>query len=238
MDLRGVGLSCVVIITGCAGSALADELILVKGQVTAESGPDIIFDSLGSKLVGQSFNIQYQVFDTDPQYLPFAQTFDAPYSSSVSGGYDNGTSPVFASVTIGGLTFDDSDLWTNGEAMRTAPPSGRSEVSYSAEDADWGSGDVKVWTTISSTTDAFVTNPNYETTLFHSVQSDDLATGGLTETYFDASGLEAATLTLTPTSISIFGFADPAPEPMAWTMLLVGFGAVGATARRRRSAAA
>ncbi|HEY1927183.1 MAG TPA: PEPxxWA-CTERM sorting domain-containing protein [Caulobacteraceae bacterium] len=235
MSLRGFGFSFAALLAALGGIARADETITVKGQVTAETGTDIIFGATGSSLVGQAFSITYQVFDSSPIFEPFTQTFDLPNKSSVSGGYWNGTSPVLASLTIDGVTFDDGGLWTNGEALRAGPSSGKSEVYYQAEDANWGPGDVQIWTDISSTTDPFVTNADYRTNLQHTVTAGDVATGALTETYMDfanPSVLQSASLTLTPTSI----FIDPpgVPEPATWTLMVLGVGAAGATLRRRR----
>jgi hypothetical protein len=249
MSVRGIGVSIAVVLGATAGFAHADETVIVRGQVTAQTGVDFLFSTSGENLVGQPFDIKYQVFDTNPQYTPFNQTFNPPYGSSVSGGYENGTSPVMASITIGGAAYDDGGLWTNGEALRKAPASGQSEVYYQAEDANWGPGDLDVWSEISSATDPFVTNPDYRTALTHAVTSGDVATGGLTESYSDPTNpfaLDTANLTLTPTSISVLdtttqtGGGDPpgVPEPATWSLLLLGVGTAGIALRRRRSVAA
>jgi hypothetical protein len=150
-----------------------------------------------------------------------------------------------ASITIGGAKYDDGGLWTNGEALRRASASGQSEVYYQAEDANWGPGDLSVWSKISSATDPFVTNPDYRTALTHMVTSGDVATGGLTESY-SAPGnplvLDTASLTLTPTSIVVLdntgqtgGDPPGVPEPATWSLLMLGMGAAGAGLRRRRN---
>jgi hypothetical protein len=248
MSVRGIGFSIAAVLGVTAGFARADETVVVRGQVTAQSGGDFLFSTPNESLIGKPFYIRYQVFDSNPDYLPFNQTFNPPYGSSVSGGYDNETSPVMASITIGGVTYDDGGLWTNGEALRRAPASGQSGVYYQAEDANWGPGDLDVWSKISSATDPFVTNPDYRTALAHVVTSGDVTTGGLTESYSDPTNpmkLDTASLTLTPTSIVVLdntgqtGGGDPpgVPEPATWSLLLLGGGAAGASLRRRRSLA-
>ena len=234
MNIRGIGISIATALGAAAGLAHADETVVVSGQVTAQTGVDILFSTSGKNLVGQEFYIKYQIFDSNPVSPPFNQTFNLPYGSSVSGGYFNGTSPVMASITIDGVTYDDGGLWTNGEALRQAPASGQSEVYYQAEDANWGPGDLDVWSEISSTTDPFVTNADYRTSLTHAVTLGDVATGGLTESYSDQNiplGLVTASLALTPTSISVFD--SGVPEPATWSLLLLGVGAAGASLRRR-----
>jgi hypothetical protein len=238
MNIRGIGISIAAVLGVTAGFAHADETVIVRGQVTAQTGVDMLFSTSGKNLVGQAFYIEYQVFDSNPVSPPFNQTFNPPYGSSVSGGYFNGTSPVMASITIDGVTYDDGGLWTNGEALREAPAAGQSEVYYQAEDANWGPGDLDVWSEISSATDPFVTNPDYRTSLTHVVTSGDVATGGLTESYSAQSnpmGLVTASLALTPTSISVFD--SGVPEPATWSLLLLGMSAAGAGLRRRRSPA-
>ena len=245
VSLRGFSVCIAAMLAAFSGTALADETVVVRGQVTSQSGTDILFGSVGSNLVGQTFSVIYQVYDSNPLYQPFTQTFDPPYGSSVSGGYDNGTSPVFASITVGSKTYDDSGLWTNGQASRQAAVSGTSEVYDQAEDANWGPGDLSVWTKVSSTTDPFVTNFDYRANLVHEVTAQDLASGELTETYVDPANpfqMDTASLGFTPTSIAVMPIStvaddggDPpgVPEPATWTLLIMGAAFAGGALRRR-----
>lgn len=247
MRLRGLGMSCAALIVGLTGVARADETVVVRGKVTSQSGADILFGAPGADLVGQTFSIVYQVYDTNP-IQPFSQTFDPPYGSRVSGGYDNGTSAVFARITIGSKTYDDGGLWTNGVASRQTAASGTSELYDMAEDANWGPGDLKVWTEISSATDPFVTNPDYRANLIHRVTSADTATGGLTETYADPlnpDAMDTASIGLTPRSIAVMPIStvignggDPpgVPEPTTWTLFVIGAALAGGMLRRRAMA--
>lgn len=248
MSTRGIAACLSILFGALAASANADETVVVQGQITGQAGTDVIFPGAGSDLVGQPFYIVYQLFDSPSDTQPYVQTFDPPYGSSVSGGGAAGQSPVTATVGIGGVVFDDQDQWTNGEASREAPASGQSEVYFKAEDTSWSGGDLSVWTDISSTTDPFVSDPDYRGVLVHTVTTGDLATGGLSETYADPANsrtLETASFTLTPTSISVFddgvqiggGGGDPpgVPEPAIWALMVVGVSCVGASLRRRRS---
>jgi hypothetical protein len=250
MSTRGSLLLSAILAAALGGPGLAAETVVVQGVVTAQTGPDILFDDPDGGLVGLPFTIQYQVLDPTIEE-PFTQSFDYPDSSSLSGGFGNGYSPVLASVTINGVTFDDSGLWTNGEALRQAAASGQSEVYYQAEDGNWGPGDVTVSTEVSSTTDPFVTDPDYQSTLVHAVTGDDLAVGELSESYpteADPLALQMATITLTPSSIAIYGAnlgggghdalllgGVEIPEPANWIMIVTGVAAVGGLLRRRRS---
>ena len=242
MTLRGIGYAVLAMASVLGATAHADETVIVRGQVTAQSGADILFGQGGAGLVGQSFYIVYGVFDTSPG--SYNQAFDFPYQSSISGGGAPAASPVLASVTVGAVTFDDAGQWTTGEALRQAPPSGQSRLYYEAQDANWRAGGLEVWTDISSATDPFVSDPDYRHTLLHPITAGDLASGGLSEAYQDPSDpsvLDMANLTLTPASIYVLDTAtqtggDPpgAPEPAAWALIAAGVGAVGARLRRQR----
>jgi Domain of unknown function (DUF4394)/PEP-CTERM motif len=73
--------------------------------------------------------------------------------------------------------------------------------------------------------------------------SFDIATRGLTNAAFVANSgkLYSANLTtgalslIGNTSETLFGLTAGVPEPAAWGLMIVGFGVVGASARRRRS---
>lgn len=212
-----------------AGSSLADEVVTFTGVVSGGAGGTTPFGAGAAALTGDSFTLTFQVFDSNPLYTPFTQSFGAT-GSSVSGGFFNGTSPVVADLTINGASFDDHGLWTNGSASLTDAASGLSSVSYTAQDENYGPGSASLSAMISSATDPFVTDPDYRDALTHTVVGADQASGAFTENFGDAGGF---TIDLAPQTISI---ASAAPEPAAWTMMILGVGLCGGALRARRKA--
>ncbi|HWF01696.1 MAG TPA: hypothetical protein VG248_17970, partial [Caulobacteraceae bacterium] len=116
-------------VAASAGTAAAEETVTLTGVVASGSGGTTPFGASAGDLAGDPFTLTFQVFDANPPFTPFSQSFGAT-GSSVSGGFFNGTSPIVADLTIDGVSFNDHGLWTNGSATRTDAASGLSQLSY------------------------------------------------------------------------------------------------------------
>jgi hypothetical protein len=194
-----------------------------------------LFGDAGASLTGANFTAVF--YRDDALALP-ENIFQGEINSSVSG--EGAFAPVSAKLTIGGVTLDIGGVF--GE--QTQFDDGVSEGFGHSAASLGGSIDFTGNTlgTFAPTSGNVLAGPDY-----HTLTSITLA--GLTgfDMYGtfnfvapDAKGLRSFA-NFNPTSLVVSpipgGGPAPAPEPSAWALMILGFGGVGATLRRRRVAA-
>ena len=144
---------------------------------------------------------------------------------NVYGGSEFGTtSPAFATITIGGQSYTfDGSYWGQGFLQNGNPGvSGRDEV-YGAAQADASNF---LYSYLYSDNHDFVSSLNFAVPLSYMAQVGDAWFGEFHISTINAS----ASGQLTVQSVTVAAV----PELSTWTMMLLGFGMIGASIRRKR----
>ncbi|WP_293897842.1 PEPxxWA-CTERM sorting domain-containing protein [Phenylobacterium sp.] len=205
------------------------------------------FFQAGTDLTGMTFKV---VFLTDDATVGVESTSDA-VSSFISGGFQtpaNPLSPVKATVTIGGASFqlDGGFQGTSLEVASTcAPDCSNGEIgSVASEFKKEGLG---FFGTRNVAMELFSNNPkvfsgDYHKSLFHVVQPGevnfpDSSHGRLTDNFFDETAGEYIYNTFADFDIATVRVGS-VPEPGTWALLIFGLAAVGTAMRRRKLAIA
>jgi hypothetical protein len=245
-------LAAITIAFMMAASGAKASLVFVtyKGVITNGSDETGLYGKAGS-LTGESYSLTYILDTADPS----VSSFNPPYSSSYSYNhfFSNGN-PQF-DLKIGGngpgiefVSFlnqcqNGLDICSVG-TNRYAGLNGKWGVDSSWTGGDFGknifTGDnvtylIRNSSSITSTTDKFVTNYDYRVPMFHVFQAGDIASGNIDMREIDVDTLSDVFYVkadLSPTSVTVrFGGI---PEPSAWVMMILGFFALGGAARVRR----
>ena len=209
--------------------------ITYTGSVTIGRDNGGIFTAPGTDLSGFSYIDQF-ILDTGVG----ATSFDNGLYSTIDG--INMASPLKASLTINGRTFQFGNKpLTHGSAGQSNFFDGTNhalydEVTHFVQDFDNGAYFNYDFNRITSFDNNIVNSSSYTANLFYVVQPLDRLDGNFSICEGCTSSITASG-NLKPQTVRIEGLAASVPEPKSWAMMLVGFGAVGASVRSRRFAA-
>ena len=220
---------------------------------TVESGFDEtgVFNLAGQDLAGRGLTFTATFVRED---LPGAgQYFDA--TTSRIAGFD-ANSPVLGTITINGRTHSIGSYIgqqsQQDDPEGCGPGCGNEQFDHNTQDRvdaldpvtglkTYVNNDLSLGGFGLNTN--FLASPDYHTlpslsaadgvTFFGSVRLEDFVLGSDDQRLSHNYGFAH----LTPTALTVFGFAEPVggvPEPTAWALMILGFGGVGATLRGHR----
>jgi hypothetical protein len=186
--------------------------------------------------------------------------FAAPASAGVNFGFVGGASAPSAGFTVIDTFADATGISGSGFEIKTppadgdgAPPANSDGSSYlsvlangsatitfaapvSKFQFDWGSIDSYNTLTLASTAgpDTIIPGSNF-TNPANGNQISPGTNGLFTVIGTGGEKFTSITLTSSQNSFEIDNLATGVPEPANWALMIVGFGAIGAVSRRRRS---
>lgn len=211
----------------------ANYLITYEGTVSTGTDTVGVFGAPGA-LDGRAFTAVFTL--TAP--LAGASSYDDGTVASIGGGSVLGRpSPVSATLTMGGATWAFiGDFYSYAEQFNEFFDQDRLHHYARRFDGGTNGNDDGLELFISSLSNNIVDTTDYTTPLSYAVQQGDTALGkfqiqdriGTPETI-----VPYAEGNLTPTRVTIAAFRA-VPEPAAWATMVLGFGLVGGTIRRRQ----
>jgi len=225
-----------------APASAASYLITYEGTVYDSNDMTGVFGGSGSSLDGMAYTAVYTLT------LPMAGvlTNDDGRSASARGGSVYGVpSPMSGSLTINGVTQTISGYTYAYAGIENGLNNGGTFDQLLLKTQDKGNNspsdeihyDYFLNNVIFSFKNDFIHNTDLTAPLTYDVQSND-SSGGYFYEYADFGNIATKQVTgrFTPTRVTI-AVAPGVPEPASWALLIVGFGLIGQSMRRRLSAA-
>ena len=214
--------------------------IAIAGTITEGEDPYGFFGSPLSDLTGYTYKSVYHL--TDP--LPGTYFYDTGTQYYIEGGNYNSTpSPVSATVKINDSLKRISGNFGSSVNKSYQFAGWRGTISISTEESNeyyprWD--DLWLYEGIASRTAAF-NWPTNSQKFSYDVENENEAYGQLFFAAYNTLSNQYSYLVyaaLNPQRITISKISDgsAAPEPSTWSLLILGFGGIGAAMRRRASA--